>query len=123
MPIQLVRCDLSWSGEHWVCMLRESGSTESTVVSHYHLRCSPVGPGNAAILPVSGPDGFHVLATDNEQAVAFARERFFAEKAELLLDGRNVPGQSFTRDIWRSSIGDDRSSCVYSLAETFIDTD
>ena len=191
MAVELVRGDLSWSGEHWICMLRESGSPETAVVSHYHLRLSPAGPGNVAVIHVPGPHGMHVIATDNEAAAAFAKERFFAgradyfhgdlpvrqatfarshdghegpgwsyqvdgaeisarwfvreppvvahghfrpgdwaftvlffaEQAEIHLNGRRVPGRPFTREIWRPSIGGDRSSCVYALAETFIDTD
>ena len=48
---------------------------------------------------------------------------YFAQEAEIHLNGRRVPGAPFTRDIWRSSIGGDRSSCVYALAETFLDTE
>lgn len=189
MPMEIVRGTLSWSGEHWICMLREPGSGDTAVVSHYHLRHSPAGPGNVAVIHVPGADGAHVMATDNEPAAAFAKERFFAgrsdyfhgdlpvrpasfarigegrpgagwsyrfdgtevaarwfvreppvvahgsprpgdwcftvlffaEEAELHRNGRRVPGAPFTRDIWRPSIGGDRSSCVYALAETFID--
>ena len=189
MPLEIVRGSLTWSGEHWICMLREPGSADTAVVSHYHLRHSPAGPGNVAVIHVPGADGVRVVATDNQAAAAFARERFFArradylhgdlpvrraafarigegqpgagwryrfdgaevaarwfvreppvaahgglrpgdwcftvlffaEEAEMHLDGRRVPGTPFTRDIWRSTIGGDRSSCVYALAETFIE--
>jgi len=38
----------------------------------------------------------------------------------MKLDGRAVEGKPYTRDIWKKSIGGDRSSCVFALAETFI---
>ena len=191
MALEVVHGALSWSGEHWICMLREPGSDDTAVVSHYHLRVSPAGPGNVAVIHVPGADGAHVVATDNDDAAAFAKERFFAgradyfqgdlpvrqatferigegqpgsgwsyrfagtevsarwfvreppvvahghlrpgnwcftvlyfaEEAELHLNGSRVPGAPFTRDIWRTSIGGDRSSCVYALAETFLDTE
>ena len=50
MALEIVQGDLSWSGEHWICMLREPGSEETSVVSHYHLRVSPAGPGNVAVI-------------------------------------------------------------------------
>ena len=44
----------------------------------------------------------------------------FTGDTELTCDGRPIDGQAYTRDIWRSSIGGDRSSCVFALAETFV---
>jgi hypothetical protein len=44
---------------------------------------------------------------------------FFAEAADITVDGQAVAGQPYERDIWRESIGGDRSSCVFALAETF----
>lgn len=189
MPMEIVRGTLAWSGEHWICMLREPGSENTAVVSHYHLRHSPAGPGNVAVIHVPGAAGVRVLATDNEPVAAFAKERFFAaradylhgdlpvrpatfarigegqpgtgwryrfdgaemaarwfvreppviahgnprpgdwcftvlffaEEADLSLNGARVPGAPFTREIWRPTIGGDRSSCVYALAETFLE--
>ena len=45
----------------------------------------------------------------------------FTEGASITLDGRAVEGNPYLRDIWRPTIGGDRSSCVFALAETFID--
>jgi len=45
---------------------------------------------------------------------------FFTELAEIELDGRRVPGRPFPRDIWRPSIGSDRSSCCFALGEAFV---
>jgi hypothetical protein len=46
---------------------------------------------------------------------------FFAESARISVNGRAVPGAPYLRDIWKSSIGGERSSCVVALSETFID--
>ena len=45
---------------------------------------------------------------------------FFAEEASITLNGQPVDGRPYVRDIWRKSIGGDRSSCVFALAETMI---
>ncbi len=44
----------------------------------------------------------------------------FAEGSTITLDGRSIEGGPYLRDIWRVSIGGDRSSCVFALSETFI---
>ncbi len=44
----------------------------------------------------------------------------FAESASIALDGHNIEGSSYLTDIWRPTIGDDRSSCVFALSETFM---
>ena len=44
----------------------------------------------------------------------------FTNKTSMKLDGRAVEGKPYTRDIWKKSIGGNRSSCVFALAETFI---
>ena len=84
MALQIVGGALTWSGEHWICMLREPGSDDTAVVSHYHLRVSPAGPGNVAVIHVPGTDGAHVVATDNDDAATFARERFILRAFGLL---------------------------------------
>ena len=38
----------------------------------------------------------------------------------MTFDGEAVEGQPFTTDIWHDSIGGDRSSCCFALAETFV---
>ena len=43
---------------------------------------------------------------------------FFTFDARLEVDGEPVQGRPYVRDIWRRSIGGDRSSCVFALAET-----
>jgi hypothetical protein len=45
---------------------------------------------------------------------------YFTYEASITVDGRAVSGKPYTRDIWRSSIGGDRSSSVFALAETII---
>lgn len=45
---------------------------------------------------------------------------FFCDEASIRLDGRSAPGRPYLRDIWKKSIGGDRSSCVFALAETMI---
>ena len=44
----------------------------------------------------------------------------FCGRAALEIDGEPVAGAPYTRDIWRSTIGGDRSSCVFALAESFV---
>ena len=46
---------------------------------------------------------------------------FFTDEASIRIGDREVEGQPYTREIWRKSIGGDRSSCVVALSETFID--
>ena len=45
---------------------------------------------------------------------------YFTHETEISVDGMAVHGAPYTRDIWRASIGGDRSSCVFALAETTI---
>ena len=45
---------------------------------------------------------------------------FFAEEAGISLNGKPVAGKPYVTDIWKPSIGGDRSSCVFALSETFI---
>jgi hypothetical protein len=47
---------------------------------------------------------------------------FFTASARIVLNGHLIPGQPYLRDIWKPSIGGDRSSCVFALSETFIQT-
>lgn len=46
---------------------------------------------------------------------------YFTEGAFIAIDGRSIEGEPYQRDIWRQSIGGDRSSSVFALAETFVD--
>lgn len=43
---------------------------------------------------------------------------FFAQEAQIICNGTQVQGAPYLRDIWKKSIGGDRSSCVFALAET-----
>ena len=97
MALEIVRGDLSWSGEHWICMLRQPGSEDTAVVSHYRLRVSPAGPGNVAIIHVPGADGAHVIATDNDDAAVFAKERFFAGRVDYFQGDLPVRQATFER--------------------------
>lgn len=45
---------------------------------------------------------------------------FFTDRATISWNGQPVAGRPYQRDIWRKSIGGDRSSCVFALAETVI---
>jgi hypothetical protein len=45
---------------------------------------------------------------------------FFVDEAEITFNGQPVKGRPYSRDIWRKSIGGNRSSCVFALAETMI---
>ena len=46
---------------------------------------------------------------------------FFTDNATVELDGRSIDGKPFRRDIWKPTIGGERSSCVFALAETLIE--
>ena len=48
---------------------------------------------------------------------------FFTEESSLELNGQLVSGTPYRRDIWRDSIGGERSSSVIALAETMIRSD
>ncbi len=43
---------------------------------------------------------------------------YFTYDTKLTVDSKTVDGEPYTRDIWQASIGEDRSSCVFALAET-----
>jgi len=43
---------------------------------------------------------------------------FFAEQASIRVNDVDIPGEPYLRDIWKKSIGGDRSSCVFALAES-----
>ncbi len=46
---------------------------------------------------------------------------YFTDRATVQLDGEPFLGQPYLRDIWRDTLGGDRSSCVVALAESFFD--
>lgn len=45
---------------------------------------------------------------------------FFAEQAAIQLDEQPCPGSPYRVETWRPSIGEERSSCVFALAETLM---
>ncbi len=45
---------------------------------------------------------------------------FFARSAQILFNGHLIAGDPYAVDIWKPSLGGERSSCVFALSETFI---
>lgn len=45
---------------------------------------------------------------------------FFTDEATVELDGKRIDGKPYRRDIWKPTIGGERSSCVIALAEPLI---
>ena len=46
---------------------------------------------------------------------------YFTWDATITLNGRQIPGEPYPRDIWEPTIGGERSSCVFALSETFVE--
>ncbi|MBI85509.1 MAG: hypothetical protein CMJ81_20135 [Planctomycetaceae bacterium] len=46
---------------------------------------------------------------------------FFSDAASVQRDEQSIEGQPYPRDIWKPSIGGERSSCVIALAESLIE--
>ncbi len=46
---------------------------------------------------------------------------FFSDAASVQRDGQAIEGQPYLRDIWKPSIGGERSSCVIALAESLLE--
>lgn len=44
---------------------------------------------------------------------------YFTDQATVELDGKPIEGSPYLRDIWRDTLGGDRSSCVFALSESF----
>ena len=44
----------------------------------------------------------------------------FTDESSIELDGRAVEGMPYMRDIWRPTIGGDRSSCVFAISESLM---
>src|SRR5438046_6472604 len=77
-PVTIHTGNLLWLGEHWINSLRPTGVEKpSAIVSHFHTRYSPAGEGNAALIRIGGPKGFHAVCTDNAELGRFVTERFF----------------------------------------------
>ena len=47
---------------------------------------------------------------------------FFTDDSTVELDGKMIEGEPYPRDIWKASIGGERSSSVFALAETLIES-
>ena len=62
-------------------------------------------------------EGFAGLFSEE---VDFFTMLFFVDEAAILLNDNPVAGRPYLRETWRKSIGGDRSSCVFALAETMI---
>lgn len=62
-------------------------------------------------------EGFAGLFSEE---VDFFTMLFFVDEATILLNGNRVAGRPYLRQTWRRSIGGDRSSCIFALAETMI---
>ncbi|MXW06183.1 MAG: hypothetical protein F4Z81_14130 [Gemmatimonadetes bacterium] len=45
---------------------------------------------------------------------------FFARSAQIIFNGHMIPGEPYPVDVWKPSLGGERSSCVFALSETFI---
>ena len=45
---------------------------------------------------------------------------FFAHSAQIMFNGHLIEGEPYSVDIWKPSLGGERSSCVFALSETFI---
>src|SRR5262249_43957719 len=77
-PVTILPASLVWSGEHWVNFLREAGAeSDSAKISFFHLRYSPAGEGNVAVVRISSQPGFDAVCTDNRTVVSFAVDFFF----------------------------------------------
>ena len=46
---------------------------------------------------------------------------YFTWDTSLTVQGQSINGEPYSRDIWRTTIGEDRSSCVLALSETLLD--
>ena len=46
---------------------------------------------------------------------------FFTDAASVQRDGQSIEGQPYLHDIWKPSIGGERSSCVIALAEILLE--
>ena len=44
----------------------------------------------------------------------------FTDESSIQLDGRVIEGKPYSRDIWRPTIGGDRSSCVFAISESLM---
>ena len=48
---------------------------------------------------------------------------FFADSAQIMLNEHSILGEPYPVDNWQSSLGGERSSCVFALSDTFIQVD
>ena len=181
---------LVWAGEHWINGIRiEDAEEPSGWFSHYHIRYSEVGEGNALQLVIPEAD-ISCIATDNmevgewisdgyfarssvqppdaplvegsfkregsthsnpswivetcghqvvarwnvteppvvaygpfREGIEFFTMLFFTMDSTIELDGSPIEGKPYLRAIWNPSIGGDRSSSVFALSESMIETE
>src|SRR5207244_6538792 len=85
------------SGEHWVNFLREDeADSDSAKISFFHLRYSPAGEGNVAVVRISGQPGFDAIYTDSRAVVDFAVD-FFFRRRDYYKDDLPVVDATFSR--------------------------
>ncbi len=92
-----IRNDPSWTIE----------TGDHRIVSRWHITDPEVIHHGPVPSGVAGVDIFSLL--------------FFTYDATITHNGTSIDGKPYTRDIWRPTIGGDRSSCVFALAETTIE--
>ncbi|MDP7129749.1 MAG: hypothetical protein QF437_04635 [Planctomycetota bacterium] len=56
------------------------------------------------------------------EGIEFFTMLFFTMDSTIELDGSPIEGKPYLRDIWKPSIGGDRSSSVFALSESMIET-
>jgi len=56
------------------------------------------------------------------EGVEFFTILFFTMESTVEVDGRQIEGKPYLRDIWKPTIGGDRSSSVFALSESLIET-
>lgn len=79
-------------------------------------------------------DGHHVVARWNvtkppviaygpfKEGIEFFTILFFTMDSSIEVDGKQIKGKPYLRDIWKPSIGEMRSSSVFALSESMIET-
>lgn len=63
-------------------------------------------------------EGWAPFFTDDRD---FFTMLFFTDVASITLNGRQIDGEPYPRDVWKKSIGGDRSSAIFALAESMIE--
>jgi len=100
-----------------------------TVTSRFHregdIRRQPAwvieAPGHRIVARWRAPDAPVIVDGSFAEGTEHFSVLFFVEEAVVEFDGVAVADRPSPRDIWRGSIGGDRSSCFFALAESFIE--